>query len=168
MTRLAIRAVLILMGVLVGPAAAFADASFLVGLSSTSTPRPTIGVAFGRWSRPVGFEVEYASTLPAAGGTRPSTGSIVANVLVRTPFRLRGGRFYGVGGVGLFGASTGGRGSGEVQAVDAGVGVIYPLERAAALRVEYRLFVGKAPDASPGFPRAVHESRISVAISARF
>lgn len=167
MKRLAFQPLLILMGVLVAPAAAFADATFLVGLSSTSAPRPTIGFAFGRWNRPIGFEVEYAGTLPTAGA-RPSTGSIVANVLARTPFRLRGGRLYGVGGVGLYGASTGGRGTGEVQAVDAGVGATYPLGGAAAVRVEYRLFVGRAPDAAPGLPRAVHESRIAAAISVRF
>jgi opacity protein-like surface antigen len=145
-----------------------ADGTLFIGSYPATTSRPTMGVAFGTWSRPVGFDVEFASTVGAASKDDGESGSITANLLVDTPIRIGRARVYGVAGIGLYGESRGPSGSGEVQAVVVGAGLKVPLRNRLKLRLDYRVLSGSAPDGSAGFPKIVHAQRISAGVSVGF
>ena len=147
-------------------APARADGIFLVAAYPATTSLPTMGAAFGKWSGPVGFEVELASTVRAAKGT-PTNASLTGNVLVATPLKLRRAQIYGVGGIGVYGESRGSSGSGEVQAYVLGAGVRIPLRDRLRLRFDYRVLSG-ATDGSAGFPKTVHAQRVSIGIGLAF
>ena len=156
-----------LLGGIAAPASA--DGTLLFGLQTTSSPHPTVGVAWGHWPGTVGFELEYAGSLGKATATTPSAGTITANALVRTPWRIHGCRVYALGGFGMYGESGGGRGSGEVGATDLGAGTAIPLGGPLKLRLDYRVYMlGRAPDASPGSPISRHPQRLSAAFSLAF
>jgi hypothetical protein len=76
-----------------------------------------------------------------------------------------GWKFFGIGGLGLWGATFKDGGSGELIAGNVGVGAKRTLGEAFKLRVDYRMYlVGDAPDASPGFKIHRHPQRLSVGI----
>jgi hypothetical protein len=132
------------------------------------SPRPAVGFSWGKWDRPVGFEVEYASSVGDAPG-KASVGSISANLLVDTPVRIRKARLYGLAGFGLFGESGGRRGSsGEVEAKVLGAGLKMPLAGSLKFRVDYRVFFGAAPDASPAYGGSVRARRLAAGVSVGF
>lgn len=147
---------------------AAADATLLFGLQTTSAPHPTVGIAWGHWPGPVGFEVEYAGTVGRATAAKPSVGTIMVNVLVQTPARIHGARVYALGGFGLYGEEGGGRGSGEVSAKDIGVGAAVPLGGPLKLRLDYRLYLLGPGDGSLGSPISHHPRRLSAAFSLGF
>lgn len=154
---------------LAAAAPAFADATLLLGLQTTSAPRPTVGVSWGRWPGTAGFEVEYSGSVGKATLAKPSVGTIFVNALVQTPLQVRGARVFALGGFGLYGEQGGGRGSGEVSAKDVGVGVKIPLAGALKLRLDYRVYLlGRADDASPGSPISRHPRRLSAAFTLGF
>lgn len=147
---------------------AHAETTFLVAADSSSGSSPIIGIALGSWTRTVGFEVELAANRGRATAARPSVESISGDLLLRTPLTIKGGRIYGVAGVGLYNASAGDTGSGEVSAKVIGVGTEYRLGGSLRLRTEYRLFVGGALDAPRPHPRSTAASRLAVAVSVPF
>src|SRR5437899_2753669 len=149
-------------------APARADATLLVGLNTASAPHPTVGVAWGKWDLPIGFDVEYASSIGTSTEATHSVHTISVNLLANTPVRIHDAQLYGVAGLGLYGETGGGKGSGEVAAKILGAGVKVPLGGALKLRLDYRLFFGNAPDASAGWPRSVRSHRFSAGFSFAF
>jgi len=144
-----------------------ADGILLVGAYPATGSGPTLGVAFGRWSRPVGFEIELASTVGATPRDR-SNASISGNLLVNTPLKFGRARVYGVAGLGVYGESRGPRGSsGEVQAYVLGAGLTVPLQDRLRLRLDYRVYSGPT-DGTVGFPRTVHAPRLSLGVGIGF
>jgi len=149
-------------------APARADATLLVGLNTPSAPSPSIGVAWGFAPGTVGFELEYAATPGQPSATRTAVRTISGNLVVDTPVRVHGGRVYVIGGLGLYGETGRGRGSGEVAATDFGVGMKIPVAGAIKFRLDYRVFLGHTPDASGGFPKSVHSQRFSAGLTLAF
>ena len=147
-------------------APASADGIFLVAAYPARTSLPVVGASVGQWSRAVGFEIEVAATVGASAGDRIDE-SLTANLLVRTPLRIRGAQLYGVAGIGVYGQIRGSVGSGEVQAVVLGAGVNIPLRHRLRLRCDYRVLSG-ATDGSAGFPKTVHAQRIALGIGVGF
>src|SRR5262245_44023224 len=100
-----------------------ADASVLVGATMAGSARPTVTVSFGHCPSVVGFDVEYSSSLGTGTVGSPIVGTITLNVIVQSKPTIHGLQFYGSGGIGLAGETTGdGLGSGEVPARDIGGG----------------------------------------------
>jgi hypothetical protein len=73
-----------------------------------------------------------------------------------------------IGGLALYGESGRGRASGEVAATDFGVGMKIPAAAALKLRLDYRVFLGHAPDASGDLPKSVHSQRFSAGLALAF
>src|SRR5881397_3541229 len=85
-----------LIGLALTAAAARADATLLVGLNTASAPHPTVGVAWGKWDLPIGFDVEYASSIGTSTEATHSVHTISVNLLANTPVRIHDAQLYGV------------------------------------------------------------------------
>jgi hypothetical protein len=133
---------LLTLTILLAAAPARADGTLLLGVCSPSFPHPTVGLAWGIGSDAFRIETEYAGTLGEATRSIPSVDSIMFNLVFRTPIEIRRARVYAIGGIGMYGDSTGsGPGSGELQAVDLGIGAKVPIAGALKLRLEYRAYL---------------------------
>ncbi len=137
-------------GIIAGTGTAGADATLLFGVQAAAATRPSLSVAYGHWSRAVGYEVEYAYSFGQGPPAGSSLGTAGVTVLVRTPFRIRGAEIYGAGGFGIYGeAPQSGSGSLEMNR-NIGVGATIGLQGRVKLRLDYRLFVlGRSVDAQP-------------------
>ena len=150
-------------------APARADGTLLLGLHTPSAPRPSIGVSFGQARGVIGWEFEISSTVGSPTSHTSNAACLCFNVIVQPGLAVHGATLYAIAGAGLYG-ETGqqDQGSGEVGTVDLGAGFKVPLSGALKLRLDYRIFLGSAPDASPEFHGHIHSSRVAAGLSLAF
>ena len=135
-------------------AVAHADVSAFVGAVTGPTPRPSIGVAWGRAGERAGFEVELARSVGAGSAEAPSLFTIAADAVVPLTSADGGPSYFGIGGIGGYGESVGGGRGSSGLAVNVGAGAILPLRGRLRLRLDYRLFFLRgSSDAEPVRPR---------------
>jgi hypothetical protein len=129
-------------------------------------PRPAFGVAWGKWRGPVGFEVEYGSTIGDRTPERSSIFTVGVNLLVQTPIEVGSAKLFAAGGFGASGESIGGGHGSLNSSSNFGVGLRQPLGSSLALRLDWRFFhVGSSPD---GAPTRANLQRLSAGISIGF
>jgi len=137
---------------------AWADSMLFVGVTS-GTAVPSFGMAWGKWSAPIGFEVELSKS------PGNSTASVGGNLLLDTPVTIRRARLYGTAGLGLFAAQH--RDGKEIggPAKNVGAGARIPLTSGVLIRVDYRVFFVESDhgDYKPG-----HAHRLATGISFTF
>jgi hypothetical protein len=121
---------------------AFADATVFIGTTTTPSSRAVKGFSIGAGLLIVAFEFEYADTSEDLLEPAPSLRTGMGNVLLQTPFAIRGFQPYFTAGGGLFrerlstqsetsfGANTGG-------------GVKISLAGPIRARLDYRVFTLK-------------------------
>jgi hypothetical protein len=132
-------AVGIVVGAVLFPSVARADATAFIGANVTPSNRFVHGFAGGISLVIVGFEFEYSDTREDLEAAAPSLRTGMGNVFVQTPFPIGGMQFYATMGGGFyrerlrsaqetnFGANTGG-------------GVKVSLAGPLRLRFDYRVF----------------------------
>jgi len=146
-------------------APARAEGTISVAFDSASAPRPTVGFGFGRAPRPVGFEVEFATTAGHASSTQTAVGTAAVSVLVNTPLRIGATSVYALAGFGVYGETGGGSSSGAAGALHVGAGAAVPLKGPVKLRLEYR-FIALREHEGPVV--STHPQRVSAGISVGF
>jgi hypothetical protein len=125
--------------ILASASPAFADLTAFIGTTPTPSNRAVKGFSIGSGFTIIAFEFEYADTSEDLSEGAPSLRTGMGNVLLQTPFAIRGLQPYFTTGGGLFrerldtqsetsfGANTGG-------------GVKISLAGPIRARVDYRVF----------------------------
>ena len=118
---------------------ALADATAFIGSAPAPEGGSVRGAALAISLSVVGFEFEYSETRPDSAGGGIMTRSGMLNVLVETPGRAGGVRFYATFGGGVYHERPG---SAETTNAggNAGGGVKIPLLGPFRLRLDYRAF----------------------------
>src|SRR5262245_33127197 len=149
---------------------ASADATVFLGTMTLGGPRTVKGASFGHCLSMICLELEYAGTSGAPTPASSSAYSGSANLMVQSTRAVRGFRFYGTGGLGLYGETlNNGSGSGEVLAKNVGGGAKVGLAGPFHLRLDYRVFIpGDAPDASRGMVIHRHPQRFTTGVGMSF
>jgi hypothetical protein len=150
--------VVLLLTVNVMPVAA--DATLSAAINGISAPRPTIGVAWGRWGdQLVGFELEYAGSPGESTNRRPGLHSLTANLLLRGPFITGRTHVYLLGGVAYYIDRNQ-----DFDAWNLGLGSKTWIASHLAFRIDFRRYF------SPDFDRArsVSPRRLSAGMSLAF
>jgi len=122
------------------PATTYADVTLFTGANNTTANRPTHGFSIGMlFMKTVGFEVEYASALedPALGAPLLRTG--MANVVVETPTAVKGFKFYGTTGIGIYREKFVSSRFNQLG-LNIGGGIKMTLAGPFRVRVDYRIF----------------------------
>tara|TARA_B100001146_G_scaffold216181_1_gene219301 strand:+ start:1575 stop:2126 length:552 start_codon:yes stop_codon:yes gene_type:complete len=144
------------------PATTYADVTLFTGVNNTTANRPTSGFAIGMlFMKLVGFELEYASALedPALGSPLLRTG--MANVVVETPTAVKGFKFYGTTGIGIYREKMVSSRFNQLG-VNVGGGIKMTLAGPFRVRVDYRIFRLR------GSPQKTDPKRLYVGLNAAF
>ena len=144
------------------PATTSADVTLFTGVNNTTANRPTSGFAIGMlFMKLVGFELEYASALedPALGSPLLRTG--MANVVAETPNAVKGFKFYGTTGVGIYREKMVSSRFNQLG-VNVGGGLKMTLAGPFRVRVDYRFFNLR------GSPLKSDPKRLYVGLNAAF
>lgn len=126
--------------ILVVASPAWADLTAFLGVTPTTSARPTQGVAVGSGLFVIGFEVEFARMSEDLAENAPSLTTGMANLLVQTPMLGSGLQFYGTTGAGVYRERLG-----EVQQEthfggNVGGGVKIRVAGPLRVRLDYRVF----------------------------
>jgi hypothetical protein len=120
-------------------APAFADATAFFGTTSTPSNRAVKGLGFGAGFAVIGFEFEYADTSEELLDGAPSLRTGMGNILLQTPFAIRGFQPYFTTGGGVFREGLG-TVSETSFAANTGGGVKISLAGPLRARLDYRVF----------------------------
>jgi hypothetical protein len=118
---------------------AFADATVFIGTTTTPSNRAVKGFSIGAGLVIIGFEFEYASTSEDLAEGAPSLRTGMGNVLLQTPFAIKGFQPYFTTGGGLFRERLGPQSETSFGA-NTGGGVKISLAGPLRARVDYRVF----------------------------
>ena len=118
---------------------ASADATFFLGSTTTPANRAVKGFAVGAGLLIVGFEFEYANTSEDLLRRRPALRTGMGNVLLQTPIAIGGLQPYVTTGGGLYRERLGDRQETQLRRQYRRRREDFA-GRAAALRVDYRVF----------------------------
>jgi len=155
------RSVLCLVGALLIPTTASADATAFLGVNATPSNRPLRGFAGGIGLIILGFEFEYAQTSEDLDRAAPQLRTFMFNGIVQTPIPIAGLQFYGTAGGGGY-RETLDRQSETNVGVNVGGGVKMSLGGPLRLRLDYRVFTLR------GAPRHTKPQRFYAGINLRF
>ena len=155
------RSVLCLVGALLIPTTASADATAFLGVNATPSNRPLRGFAGGIGLIILGFEFEYAQTSEDLDRAAPQLRTFMFNGIVQTPIPIAGLQFYGTAGGGGY-RETLDRQSETNVGVNVGGGVKMSLGGPLRLRLDYRVFTLR------GAPRHTKPQRFYAGINLKF
>ena len=95
------RSLLCCVVLLTAAAPAFADATLIVGTTTTPSTRAVKGFSFGV-GQLIAFEFEYANTSEDLEDGAPGLRTFMGNMLVQTPFSIAGVQPYATAGTGFY------------------------------------------------------------------
>jgi hypothetical protein len=131
--------VVLLVGMLMASAPAFADITAFLGLANGKTTQSTRGVAVGAGLLIVAFEFEYCDTSEETADGAPHSRTGMFNALIQTPVPIAGIQFYGTAGGGLYNQELLSLSETSVG-INLGAGAKINLIGPLRLRVDYRVF----------------------------
>jgi hypothetical protein len=133
--------VLAVLALLALPATAQADLTAFFGVNGQPSNRTVVGLSGGFGLAIIGFEVEYSRTREDEMADAPSLTTGVVNLLLQTPFAVRGVQAYGTIGAGAYREQLGEKHRETHLATNVGAGVKVRLAGPVRLRLDYRVFL---------------------------
>ncbi len=128
---------------------ASADATLFLGTNTSPANRLVRGGALGAGLLVIGFEFEYANTTDDPPAGAPSLDTGIGNVLIQTPFTIKGIQPYFTTGGGIYHEALGDR-TDTGFTLNTGGGAKISLVGPIRVRVDYRVFkLGSGALASP-------------------
>ena len=135
------RTLLAVLVLLTLPATAQADLTAFFGVNGQPSNRTVAGFSGGFGLAIIGFEVEYSRTREDEMTDAPSLITGMVNLLVQTPFAVRGIQAYGTIGAGVYRERLGETHQETQVATNVGAGVKVKLAGPVRLRLDYRVFL---------------------------
>ncbi|MDP1571797.1 MAG: hypothetical protein Q8L86_17510 [Vicinamibacterales bacterium] len=129
---------LVLIGLLLPAAPAYADATLFLGITPTPENRAARGFSVGFGLLVLGFEFEYANTVEDLAESGPALTTGMANVLVQTP-GVGGLQLYATAGAGLYREELAAH-SETSMGLNTGGGIKVRLAGPLRIRLDYRAF----------------------------